>query len=109
LGFSFKGNRIIIHPRSLEKFKREVKRLTGRSWGVSMAFRYQKLILYLRGWMNYFAIGIRYQKACDLDQWIRRRIRMCYWNSVAKTENKDTKPHENGRIKSTCYLLRNIQ
>ena len=88
LGFSFKGNKIIVHPQSLAKFKREVKRLTGRSWGVSMVFRYQKLKLYLRGWMNYFAIGIRYQQTCDLDQWIRRRIRMCYWKMWRKPRTK---------------------
>lgn len=88
LGFSFKGNNIIIHPQSLEKFKREIRRLTGRSWGVSMRVRYYKLKLYLRGWMNYFAIGIRYQKACDLDQWIRRRIRMCYWKMWRKPRTK---------------------
>ena len=56
----FKGNNIRVHPQSLEKFKREIKRLTSRGWGVSMKFRYQKLKLYLRGWMNYFAIGLRY-------------------------------------------------
>jgi len=66
-----------------------------------MVFRYQKLKLYLRGWMNYFAIGIRYQQTCDLDQWIRRRIRMCYWkmwrtNSrrFRRVENEDTKLDE---------------
>ncbi|NOY74000.1 MAG: hypothetical protein GXP14_16805 [Gammaproteobacteria bacterium] len=84
LGFSFNRNNIIIHPDSLKIFKREVKRLTGRSWGVLMAVRYQKLKLYLRGWMNYYAIDIRYQQACDLDQWIRRRICMCYWKMWRK-------------------------
>jgi len=88
LGFSFKRNKIVCHSASLGKFKREVKRLTGRSWGVSMNFRYHKLTLYLRGWMNYFGIGIRYQQACDLDQWIRRRIRMCYWKLWRKIHTK---------------------
>ena len=88
LGFNFKRNKIVCHSTSLEKFKREVKRLTGQSWGVSMSFRYQKLTLYLRGWMNYFGIGVRYQQACDLDQWIRRRIRMCYWKLWRKIHTK---------------------
>ena len=88
LGFSVVRNRIICHATSLEKFKREVKRLTGRSWGVSMIFRYHKLKLYLRGWMNYFGIGLRYQQTCDLDQWIRRRIRMCYWKLWRKPRTK---------------------
>ncbi len=53
-----------------------------------MAVRYHDLKHYLRGWMNYFSIGIRYQQACDLDQWIRRRIRMCYWKMWRKPRTK---------------------
>ena len=34
---------------------------------------------YLQGWINYFGIGMKYNDAVGMDQWIRRRIRMCYW------------------------------
>ena len=79
LGFTFKGKRIAVHTKAMIKFKRQVRLLTGRSWGVSMEVKIKELTQYLRGWMNYFGIAVTYQTSIDLDQWIRRRIRMCYW------------------------------
>ncbi|WP_405631917.1 group II intron maturase-specific domain-containing protein [Pseudoalteromonas sp. Ld20] len=38
-----------------------------------------KLTQYLRGWGHYYLIANAYQLTVDLDHWIRRRIRMCYW------------------------------
>ena len=54
LGFCFKRNRIVWHDKARQKFKREVRRLTGRSWGVSMETKIRKLSQYLRGWINYY-------------------------------------------------------
>ena len=34
---------------------------------------------YLRGWTAYFGISQHYRSVPELDEWIRRRIRMCYW------------------------------
>ena len=38
-----------------------------------------KLGQYIRGWTGYFGISQYYQPVPELDEWIRRRIRMCYW------------------------------
>ena len=38
-----------------------------------------KLRLYVQGWMNYFGISQFYSPIQGMDDWIRRRIRMCYW------------------------------
>lgn len=88
LGFGFAGKKIIIHPRSMHKFKREVRKFSGRSWGVSMQTKIKKLSQYLRGWMNYFGVAMPYQMSVDLDQWIRRRIRMCFWKQWRKPRTK---------------------
>ena len=58
LGFTFKGNKIRWSDNAFREFKRKVKWLTGRSWFVSMEYRYKKLAQYLRGWMNYFGLLI---------------------------------------------------
>lgn len=79
LGFTFHGKQLRWHPKALAKFKREVRRLTGRSRGMSMDDRMEELTTYLRGWINYFGIASGYQRCVDLDNWIRRRIRMCFW------------------------------
>ena len=44
-----------------------------------MAYRYKKLAQYLRGWMNYFGISEYYRPIPEIDHWLRRRVRMCYW------------------------------
>ncbi len=79
LGFTFKGTKIRWSDKAFQKFKRRVKELTGRSWFVSMEYRYKKLAQYLRGWMNYFGISEYYRPIPEIDSWIRRRMRMCYW------------------------------
>jgi len=79
LGLTFRGKKIVWSEKSLARFKRRVKQLTGRSWGVSMDYRLRKLSEYLRGWMAYFALSEYYSPVPGLDEWIRRRVRMCYW------------------------------
>ncbi len=78
LGFAFTRKRLNVSEKSLTRFKSEVRRLTGRSWGVSMQYRYASVRLFIQGWMNYFGVGMRYNDAVELDHWLRRRIRMCY-------------------------------
>ena len=79
LGFTFRRNRVVWSDKSLLRFKRRVKELTGRSRGVAMGYRPRKLSEYLRGWMAYFALSEYYRPVPELDEWIRRRVRMCYW------------------------------
>jgi RNA-directed DNA polymerase len=79
LGFTFRRKKIVWSEKSEAQFKRRVKALTGRSWGVSMEYRLEKLSEYLRGWMAYFALSEYYRPVPELDEWIRRRVRMCYW------------------------------
>ena len=88
LGFTFQGGRIHWHPKTLQKFKQQVRRLTNRNWGVSMTYQLFKLSQYLRGWINYFGIASGYQRCVDLDHWIRRRVRMAYWRQWRKPRTK---------------------
>jgi RNA-directed DNA polymerase len=79
LGFTFRGIWIFASSQALQDFKHRLKGFTSRSWGVSMAQRIERLNRYLRGWMNYFGISQHYSPIEELDGWLRRRIRMCYW------------------------------
>jgi RNA-directed DNA polymerase len=79
LGFCFQGGKIKISPASLAAFKRRLKRLTGRHWFVSMETRLAKLRRDVQGWMNYYGISEVYRIWPELDTWLRRRVRMCYW------------------------------
>ncbi len=88
LGFTFQGGRIHWHPKALQKFKQQVRRLTNRNWGVSMKYQLFKISQYLRGWINYFGIASGYQRCVDLDHWIRRRVRMAYWRQWRRPRTK---------------------
>lgn len=88
LGFTFRGKYIQWHPKSLQRFKQKVRKLTNRNWGVSMRYQLFKTSQYLRGWIHYFGIANGYQRCVDLDHWIRRRIRMAYWRQWRKPRTK---------------------
>ena len=79
LGFVFKKFKVRWSDKAFSEFKRRVRKLTGRSWGVSLEYRLKKLALYVRGWMNYFGISEYYDPVSEIDMWLRRRIRACLW------------------------------
>ena len=88
LGFTFTRMKLTATEKAIHGFKTKLRRLTGRSWGVSMPYRYASLSLYLRGWMNYFGIGMKYNDMVELDHWLRRRIRMCYWKQWRRARRR---------------------
>ncbi len=81
LGFKFVGRRgeIRVTAKNLAKFKERVRSITGRSRGISMRRMIGELRQYLRGWMGYFALAATKGIFASLDEWIRRRVRMCFW------------------------------
>jgi len=88
LGFTFRGGSIRWTDKAFREFKRRVKELTGRSWFVSMDYRLRKLAQYLRGWVNYFGISDYYRPVPEIDHWLRRRLRMCYWKRWRRARTK---------------------
>ena len=88
LGFAFSRGNIKWHTKTLHRFKQTVRKLTNRNWGVSMHYQLYKLSLYLSGWINYYGIANEYQTCVDLDHWIRRRVRQCYWRQWRKPRTK---------------------
>jgi group II intron reverse transcriptase/maturase len=83
LGFSFYCidgvTRIRVHPKSLKRLKARLKDLTGRSIGISMEARIDKLNQTIRGWVNYYKLADMHTHCQKTDEWLRRRLRMCYW------------------------------
>ncbi|HHV76302.1 MAG TPA: group II intron reverse transcriptase/maturase [Syntrophothermus lipocalidus] len=80
LGFSFtweKETRIRIAPKTIQRFKEKIRQTTKRSWGTSMEKRIERLNQYLRGWVGYFRLTEAPSILQSLDEWIRRRLRMC--------------------------------
>lgn len=92
LGFSFyqKGKEIgvRIHPKSLERIKEKVRKLTSRSNGMSIEVRIKKLSSLIGGWVSYFKVADMKSHCQRLDEWLRRRLRMCYWKNWKRTKTR---------------------
>ena len=92
LGFSFYpkkgGMGIRVHPKPVKKFKQKLKEITGRSKAMSVEERREKLRQCIVGWVNYFGMADMKVTAKALDEWLRRRIRMCYWKQWKKISAK---------------------
>ena len=88
LGFSFyyhKGMaRIRVHAKPLKRLKARLKELTGRSIGNSMEARVAKLNQTIQGWVNYYRPADMSKHCQTTDEWLRRRLRMCYWKQWKK-------------------------
>ncbi len=102
LGFKFVGRRgeIRVTAKNLTKFKQRVRSITGRSRGISMRRMLGELRQYLRGWIGYFGLAATKGIFAALDEWIRRRVRMCFWKQwrLPRTRIRKLKqlgvPHE---------------
>jgi RNA-directed DNA polymerase len=91
LGFSFTWNqdpKVRIAPQSLKKVKTKIREITSRKSPLSMEQRIKELNQYLTGWCGYFALADTPSVFHGLDEWIRRRLRMCLWKQWKKPKTK---------------------
>lgn len=92
LGYSFYnvkgGVEFRVHEKSVKKLKQKIKYLTGRSRIGNIKSTYIKLKQVIVGWINYFKMAKMKNKMQMLDEWLRRRIRMCYWKQWKKIKTK---------------------
>ncbi|WP_338463256.1 group II intron maturase-specific domain-containing protein [Brevibacillus borstelensis] len=82
LGFSFtfaKQTRIRIHPKSLLKLKEKIRTITNPVWSISMEKRIERINQYLMGWIGYFALADAKGILKSIEEWTRRRLRLCLW------------------------------
>ena len=75
------------HKDSIANFKRKLKRLTNRSWPITMDERIQRLNWVIRGWINYFRIGKMKYQMMKIDEHLRTRMRVVVWKQW-KTNQK---------------------
>ena len=79
LGFTICGKQVRRTDKAAHRFKQRIREITTRSRGISMSQRLRELSSYCSGWFHYFKPGLRYNETLQWDQWIRRRVRLCYW------------------------------
>jgi RNA-directed DNA polymerase len=79
LGFTMSRGKLRWTEAAVQRFKQRVREITSRSNGKSMRQRIPVLRRYVIGWMNYYGHSRSYSQLLQLDQWLRRRVRLCYW------------------------------
>ena len=75
------------HQDSVKNFERKLRKLTKRSWSISMDKRIERLNWVIRGWINYFRIGRMKQTLIRIDGRLRTRMRIVIWKQW-KTSKK---------------------
>lgn len=107
LGYSFynskDGVRMRVHEKTVKKFKGKLKFLTSRSSIGNIQNTYMKLKQVIVGWINYYKLADMKQLMLRLDEWLRRRIRMCYWKQWKKTKTKFTNLRKLGANKQKAW------
>lgn len=96
LGFYFriyekKGDNddaVIFGPsyKSIDKFKDKIREITRRNQTTTASSVITRLNRVLRGWGNYFGIGMVKSLFRKFDRWIRRRVRMVQMRSWKKPD-----------------------
>ena len=93
LGYGFyhnNGTQLKIHKESLKKLKAKLKAVTDRSNALGYRQRKIKINQIIRGWIQYFKLANMKNHLKNLDEWLRRRIRMCAWKGWKKVKTKFT-------------------
>lgn len=80
--------RLRLHQKTEAKLRRSLKAITSRSNGMGYGKRKDTLRQYLRGWTEYYSLADMGNKVKEIDQWLRRRIRMCIWKSWKRTKTR---------------------
>lgn len=92
LGFGFykdaKGVQCRILDKSYQRFKRKLKQYTKRSWSVSFDFRLAYINSLVQGWISYFGKAKGKSRVNRIDEWLRRRLRMCIWKQWKRVRTK---------------------
>lgn len=105
LGFSFyhkKGSKgINVHRKSIVSYKDKIRAITNRSKPYAMDYRMLQIRQLNQGWGNYFKLSEAKSVFVELDEWVRSRIRLCYWKQwknvktrIRQLEKLGVKPYQ---------------
>ncbi|MEO6850914.1 MAG: group II intron reverse transcriptase/maturase [Mucilaginibacter sp.] len=92
LGFTFyhkKGEKgISVHRKSIAAYKEKIRAITNRSKPYPMEERMMQIRRLNHGWGNYFKLSEAKSVFESLDEWVRSRVRLCYWKQWKKGKTR---------------------
>lgn len=112
LGYGFyhnNGTQLKVHKESLKKLTAKLRKVTSRSNALGYRQRRIKINQIIRGWIQYFKLANMRNHLQKLDEWLRRRIRMCAWKSWKKIKTKFTNLVKLGTTKYQAWQWANTR
>lgn len=113
LGFGFykKINQNIWRPKphikSIQKFKTKLRSILVRSRSISLDERLLKLKQLIYGWVNYFRIADMKTLMKQIDESIRRKLRVIIWKQWKKIRKRYTSLRKLGITHRDAYVTAN--
>lgn len=96
-----------VHGKSKEKMKAKVKRLTGRRYVPDYQGWKQELKQFITGWVNYYKLANMGNWLKQIDEWMRRRIRMVFWKRWKRVKTRYHNLEKLGISHSNAGILAN--
>ena len=111
LGYGFyknqKGYQPRVHKKTKEKMKAKVKRLTGRRYVPDYQGWKREMKQFIRGWVNYYKLANMGNWIKQIDEWMRRRIRMVFWKRWKRVKTRYHNLEKLGISHSNAGILAN--
>jgi RNA-directed DNA polymerase len=82
------GGRLGIAPQSLERARERLRRITGRSRGVSFEQVVGEINQFVVGWVTFFRHAACRKHLIAMDQWLRHRLRCLRLKQCKRTKPK---------------------
>lgn len=80
LGFRlYADGRIGVAPKTVQRMKAKVRELWDARQSLTSEQLRDQWQSYIRGWWNYFELADWRREVVDLNGWIRRHMRKCFW------------------------------
>jgi group II intron reverse transcriptase/maturase len=97
------------HKSSIVKLKRKLKALTKRNWSISLDARLRKLKQQIAGWVNYFRIAKMKTVLAQIDEKLRKRVRVVIWKQWKKTKKRYDSLRKLGATHRNAYVTANCR
>jgi len=80
LGFQIgAAGKAVWTQKAHARFRQKVREITRRNRGQNVQAVINELHRYVVGWLQYFGISHSYGAILELNEWVRRRVRLYYW------------------------------
>ena len=106
LGYSFTPHReskLRIAPESVQRLKAKLREYFRRGRGRSLRRVLHELTPVLRGWYHYFRLSEIKSTFEQLDQWIRRRLRLILWRQWKRPRTRACRLMQFGLSRERAY------